>query len=124
MAVEQTQDPRTGEDLAPRKVGIRMSGGTPGADPDEAKVAAGQTLFWFAQDPDRSWAIMFKDDESPFQNKQLVFSGRGQGVQVGGPLRHDLEEGQKFPYSVIYQDDEGMPKVADPIIVVEDVTTF
>lgn len=124
MAVEQTKQPRTGEDLAPRKVGLSMSGGAPCARPDEAKVAAGQTLFWFARDEDRSWAIMFKGHESPFQTGKLVFSGRGKGLQVGGPLRRDLKAGQEFPYSVMYQDDQGIPKVADPIIVIEDVMFF
>lgn len=121
MSIQQGGEQLIGETKAPEQIDISMSGNRPTATPEEAKAYAAQTVFWRAMEDDRFWVVIFKGAVSPFQSGKLLFFGRGKGMQVGGPLRRDLKAGERFPYNLIYQDENGVPQVEDPIIMVRDI---
>lgn len=121
MSIQQSSEQLIGETKGPKQIDISMSGERPFATPEEAEAYPAQTVFWRAVEDDRFWVVIFKGEVSPFQNGKLLFFGRGKGMQVGGPLRRDLKDGERFPYNLIYQDENGVPRVEDPIIMVRDI---
>ena len=110
-------DALRGYEQAPIVVEISLDkNGDPVATPEEVNALGGRTVFW-SPDSDRPWVVAIDGTDSPFQNGKLVWSGRGEGVHVGGPLK-DVDGEKRYKYTLLYQDPKGRWRDRDPIIVV------
>ncbi len=100
-------------------VKVRMGRRGPVVTPNTANVPKNGKVQWVAEDDDRWWAIVMKNEKTPFPGKRSTFKGKSK--PKGSRFKGSVKVGQEYKYWIIYHDEKGEPHLKDPKIVIKSI---